>query len=72
MYAQKGELHDPKDQKGDHAVGRDALGLGNAIRQRQVARPDGTDHDTHGIAPVHILNSKPEDGQDHARDDGNI
>lgn len=72
MDAEKGELNQPKDEKGHHAIGRDALGLGNPIRQVQVAGPDGAEHDAHSIATVDILNRKPEDSQNHTRDNRNI
>ena len=72
MHAKKRDLDQPKQEKGDHGIGLNALARWNGILQRQEARPDGGNHALDRVGAVHILDRKPEDGEDCARDDGYV
>lgn len=65
-------MDDPENEKSDHRVSRDALRFRNIIVQRQIARPDGPDHDSNRIGPVYILNREPKYRKNQSRNDGNI
>lgn len=72
MHAQKGELNDPKDQKGHHSRGRDPLRCRDGIFHIQITGPNGPDHHSHRIPSVDILNGKPKHGENQPGDDRDI
>jgi hypothetical protein len=72
MHAQEGELEDPKDQKSDHPIGRDTLRRRDIIVKIQVARPNSPDHNTDRVPTIHILDGKPEHGENDSGNDGDI
>ncbi|KAJ8105477.1 hypothetical protein OPT61_g10154 [Boeremia exigua] len=67
MHTQKRQREEPEQKKADHGISLDALTLRNAIAQRQKRGPDSAQHALDRIRAVHVLNRKPEDGQDGAR-----
>lgn len=72
MHTQEWELQDPKDQKSNHPIRRDTLRHGDIIAQLQVTRPNRPDHHTDRISSIHILDSKPEHGENQPRNYGDI
>lgn len=72
MHTQERELQDPKNQERNHPIRRDTLRRGDIIPQLQITGPNRPDHDTDRIPPIHILDSKPEHGENQPRNDGDI
>ncbi len=72
MHVQEWYLSKPEDDEGDQGIACNALTGRDMIRQGEETRPDGADHDTHGIGTIHGLNGEPEDGQNGTRDDGDV
>jgi hypothetical protein len=72
MHSQKWHTRNPKDKETNHRRRINALTLRNLILESQEGGPDSANHDTNGIRAVHVLDGEPEDGEDGARDDGDV
>ena len=72
MHDQKRDTAQPEEKKANHRRRINALGQRNGVFERKETRPDGAQHDAHGIGSVHVLDCEPEDCEDGARDDGDV
>jgi hypothetical protein len=48
------------------------LGCGDRVFHGQEGRPDGADHNAHGVRAVHVLHCEPENGEDGAAYNGDV
>lgn len=72
VHDQKGQAAEPEEKETDHGGRVDALALWNVVLHGQERGPDGANHDTDGICAIHVLDGEPEDGENGARDDGDV
>ena len=72
MHTQKRHTNQPKQKETNHRRRIDALRFRNPVLESEERGPDSANHDANGIRAIHVLDSEPEDGEDGARDYGNV
>lgn len=72
VHEQKRHASEPEQEEADHGGRVDALAGWNGVLEGEKRGPDGANHDADRVCAVHVLDGEPEDGENGARDNGQV